>query len=38
VYYRHDEDVLSAVSAAFQFVANHTSGGTPIYREGGVVA
>ena len=37
VYYRHEEDVLRAVSAAFQYVANPTSGGTPVYREGGVV-
>ena len=34
VYYRHEEDILRAVSAAFQYVANLTSGGTPIYREG----
>ena len=37
VYYRHEEDVLNAVSTAFQFVANPTSGGTPSYREGGLV-
>ena len=33
VYYRHEEDVLRAGSAAFKYVANPTS----IYREGGVV-
>ena len=37
VYYRHEEDVLRAVSTAFRYVANPTSGVTPIYREGGVV-
>ena len=37
VYYRHEEDVLRAVSAAFLYVANPTSGGTHVYREGGVV-
>ena len=37
VYYRHEEDDLRAVSVAFQYVANPTSGGTPTYREGGVV-
>ena len=37
VYYRHEEDVLRAVSTAFRYVANPTSGGTLIYREGGVV-
>ena len=37
VYYRHEEDFLRAVSTAFQYVANPTSGGTPIYREGVVV-
>ena len=37
VYYRYEEDVLRAVSIAFRYVANPTSGGTPIYREGGVV-
>ncbi len=30
-------DVLRALSTAFRYVANPTSGGTPIYREGGVV-
>ena len=34
LYYRHEEYVLRTVSAAFQYVANPTSGGTPIYWEG----
>ena len=37
VYYRHEEDVLCAISTAFWYVANPTSGGAPIYREGKVV-
>ena len=37
VNYRHEEDVLRAVSTAFRYVANPTRGWTPIYREGGVV-
>ena len=37
VYYRHEEDVLHAVSTPFRYVANPTSGRTPIYRQGGVV-